>query len=108
MYLGSRFPKLKKSALGFHYGKHLVRSEEHTSELQSRPHLVCRLLPEKKKRVALHPGDDRDARGAGPRGAPLPGPARLFAPVRDLVPAVLPLPPLEPARRSLGVGGAEY
>src|SRR5687768_17920005 len=26
----------------------LVRSEEHTSELQSRPHLVCRLLPEKK------------------------------------------------------------
>src|SRR5690554_7356655 len=27
-----------------------VRSEEHTSELQSRPHLVCRLLLEKKKR----------------------------------------------------------
>ena len=26
------------------------RSEEHTSELQSRPHLVCRLLLEKKKR----------------------------------------------------------
>src|SRR5690554_7146748 len=26
-----------------------VRSEEHTSELQSRPHLVCRLLLEKKK-----------------------------------------------------------
>src|SRR5690625_7090616 len=25
-----------------------VRSEEHTSELQSRGHLVCRLLPEKK------------------------------------------------------------
>src|SRR5205809_2488586 len=25
------------------------RSEEHTSELQSRLHLVCRLLPEKKK-----------------------------------------------------------
>src|SRR3989442_4783002 len=25
-----------------------VRSEEHTSELQSRPHLVCRLLLEKK------------------------------------------------------------
>src|SRR5690554_7737423 len=25
------------------------RSEEHTSELQSRPHLVCRLLLEKKK-----------------------------------------------------------
>src|SRR3989449_4712909 len=33
------------------------RSEEHTSELQSRLHLVCRLLLEKKKR-----------RGSGPRG----------------------------------------
>src|SRR3989442_3717504 len=27
----------------------ILRSEEHTSELQSRPHLVCRLLLEKKK-----------------------------------------------------------
>src|SRR5690554_7676799 len=31
-------------------GRILVRSEEHTSELQSRPHLVCRLLLEKKKK----------------------------------------------------------
>src|SRR3989442_9857865 len=30
----------------------LERSEEHTSELQSRPHLVCRLLLEKKKATA--------------------------------------------------------
>src|SRR2546429_3385786 len=29
----------------------LYRSEEHTSELQSRLHLVCRLLLEKKKRT---------------------------------------------------------
>src|SRR5690554_7038406 len=29
----------------------LLRSEEHTSELQSRPHLVCRLLLEKKKKI---------------------------------------------------------
>src|SRR5690554_7268125 len=29
-----------------------TRSEEHTSELQSRPHLVCRLLLEKKKRLS--------------------------------------------------------
>src|SRR5215813_14587778 len=29
-----------------------VRSEEHTSELQSRPHLVCRLLLEKKNNNA--------------------------------------------------------
>src|SRR5690625_5514547 len=28
-----------------------LRSEEHTSELQSRGHLVCRLLLEKKKRI---------------------------------------------------------
>src|SRR2546422_8086846 len=28
-----------------------VRSEEHTSELQSRLHLVCRLLLEKKKEI---------------------------------------------------------
>src|SRR5689334_24182173 len=34
-----------------HYtgGPEAVRSEEHTSELQSQFHLVCRLLPEKKK-----------------------------------------------------------
>src|SRR5690554_7784726 len=30
------------------------RSEEHTSELQSRPHLVCRLLLEKKKPNITH------------------------------------------------------
>src|SRR5205809_3335992 len=31
---------------------HPDRSEEHTSELQSRLHLVCRLLLEKKKNIA--------------------------------------------------------
>src|SRR5258708_8777413 len=30
---------------------HQVRSEEHTSELQSPDHLVCRLLLEKKKKL---------------------------------------------------------
>src|SRR2546422_4627252 len=30
------------------------RSEEHTSELQSRLHLVCRLLLEKKKKTNKH------------------------------------------------------
>src|SRR3712207_8732467 len=30
-----------------------ARSEEHTSELQSRQYLVCRLLLEKKKKVRL-------------------------------------------------------
>src|SRR5258705_7156860 len=31
-----------------------VRSEEHTSELQSLRHLVCRLLLEKKKKYVQH------------------------------------------------------
>src|SRR5687768_18121149 len=39
----SRTPRWYKSMLK-------VRSEEHTSELQSRLHLVCRLLLEKKKK----------------------------------------------------------
>src|SRR2546422_5035666 len=34
---------------GRHAGGYRMRSEEHTSELQSRLHLVCRLLLEKKK-----------------------------------------------------------
>src|SRR2546422_3782478 len=37
--------------------RHMVlaeRSEEHTSELQSRLHLVCRLLLEKKKKKPKH------------------------------------------------------
>src|SRR2546422_1542089 len=46
--------------------EHLSRSEEHTSELQSRLHLVCRLLLEKKnhprRRVVRHrPGSARNA-----------------------------------------------
>src|SRR2546429_1563229 len=35
--------------------KHSGRSEEHTSELQSRLHLVCRLLLEKKKNPSALP-----------------------------------------------------
>src|SRR3712207_5859749 len=35
------------------YGEEWVRSEEHTSELQSRQYLVCRLLLEKKKNKRL-------------------------------------------------------
>src|SRR3989442_4776842 len=44
-----------------------VRSEEHTSELQSRPHLVCRLLLEKKK--TTH--DDRRWRYKSRQDAPV-------------------------------------
>src|SRR2546428_7414386 len=36
------------------YDKEKLRSEEHTSELQSRSDLVCRLLLEKKKTENLH------------------------------------------------------
>src|SRR5687768_18288486 len=36
-----------------------VRSEEHTSELQSRLHLVCRLLLEKKKNEMTSHHDDQ-------------------------------------------------
>src|SRR2546422_4472401 len=43
---------------------HVDRSEEHTSELQSRLHLVCRLLLEKKKKnhptVPIQQTNDRD------------------------------------------------
>src|SRR5690554_7334161 len=58
--------KVGKRTVGFRHSMHVFfllvsaallvvcsnnfsRSEEHTSELQSRPHLVCRLLLEKKK-----------------------------------------------------------
>src|SRR5947209_15460670 len=34
----------------------VFRSEEHTSELQSRQYLVCRLLPEKKKKQYVQSG----------------------------------------------------
>src|SRR5438309_3971106 len=36
-------------------GEYVVRSEEHTSELQSQFHLVCRLLLEKKKFLSNQP-----------------------------------------------------
>src|SRR3989442_5288144 len=42
----------------------LARSEEHTSELQSRPHLVCRLLLEKKKKLQLSRTDSYNEHGS--------------------------------------------
>src|ERR1035441_10181161 len=41
-----------------------VRSEEHTSELQSLRHLVCRLLLEKKKRKTTYKRDPRRRRSS--------------------------------------------
>src|SRR5207253_3660922 len=41
------------------------RSEEHTSELQSRGHLVCRLLLEKKKNKNFHTIAERKCQTSG-------------------------------------------
>src|SRR5438045_4682242 len=51
-YLRSVLPLQDRAAMVFAWGQHAARdrrSEEHTSELQSLRHLVCRLLLEKKK-----------------------------------------------------------
>src|SRR6185436_21047736 len=42
-----------------------ARSEEHTSELQSPDHLVCRLLLEKKKKVSV-PSEIKSKKLRGP------------------------------------------
>src|SRR2546425_3009068 len=42
----------------------LVRSEEHTSELQSLAYLVCRLLLEKKKKKKKYESNGQDERHA--------------------------------------------
>src|SRR5207247_7454689 len=57
------------------------RSEEHTSELQSRVDLVCRLLLEKKKKKEQHNKQHRDEPAppyaeAGLQHRPRHGPAR--------------------------------
>src|SRR3712207_8154109 len=44
----------RRGALRRLHGSRRLRSEEHTSELQSRQYLVCRLLLEKKKKKKLN------------------------------------------------------
>src|SRR5690554_7365747 len=44
----SQARKRQSDYLAYNLLDAIIRSEEHTSELQSRPHLVCRLLLEKK------------------------------------------------------------
>src|SRR2546422_6972267 len=56
------------------------RSEEHTSELQSRLHLVCRLLLEKKKRSTPYVSRARSANGPA-SVAPRP---RLTTPIQHV------------------------
>src|SRR2546430_10724945 len=55
----SRFTESKRSEIEQEIDKRMlpfedkVRSEEHTSELQSQSNLVCRLLLEKKKKIRV-------------------------------------------------------
>src|SRR5579872_6122332 len=56
LFRSRSFPIRPLGIEGWRHGdisRPVLRSEEHTSELQSRPHLVCRLLLEKKKLVGL-------------------------------------------------------
>src|SRR5690348_17543099 len=48
--LGVRIDPTSSNANGIGVYQDILRSEEHTSELQSPVHLVCRLLLEKKKK----------------------------------------------------------
>src|SRR3712207_7408433 len=54
-WLGSGRRQVFEVAKPFYvfFGEPTFRSEEHTSELQSRQYLVCRLLLEKKKKKLL-------------------------------------------------------
>src|SRR5439155_61899 len=86
----------------------LRRSEEHTSELQSRGHLVCRLLLEKKKKTRR----TRHAYTSVARRTPTPHrpqfPSCTFSPPTDVSPSCFlfsgcadhPALPSFPTRRS--------
>src|SRR3712207_6863328 len=49
--IGQRLAEVREDRLRLRPGRRIERSEEHTSELQSRQYLVCRLLLEKKKNM---------------------------------------------------------
>src|SRR5436309_11533609 len=50
-----RIDRAASELIGDHPDAAIARSEEHTSELQSRENLVCRLLLEKKKQDSVRP-----------------------------------------------------
>src|SRR5690554_7010351 len=82
-----------------------TRSEEHTSELQSRPHLVCRLLLQKKKSgpargLRSRPGpSSRSVRGPRSAGRWRPAPRRPWPPPRRREPRAAPARPARPPAR---------
>src|SRR5690625_5182331 len=51
VFLGNWMPTMEGDIAPYREAGSVERSEEHTSELQSRGHLVCRLLLEKKKKL---------------------------------------------------------
>src|SRR3990170_211139 len=75
-------PSLNKCGLmvGYCVVKSVVRSEEHTSELQSPDHLVCRLLLEKMPLARLKTPDGGTHGRQGARGAGL---CRVGRPTSD-------------------------
>src|SRR2546422_4229786 len=82
---------------------HIDRSEEHTSELQSRLHIVCRLLLEKKKtpctdtetrrhkKQYLHADETPCPRLRTPSAAPQPAAASGLRPARRRIAAMHPV-----------------
>src|SRR3712207_7586630 len=52
-------PDVLQNGLCDHGCHRVIRSEEHTSELQSRQYLVCRLLLEKKKNCTTSSSSDQ-------------------------------------------------
>src|SRR5258707_7673360 len=65
-----------RRSAGGSWARTVIRSEEHTSELQSRQYIVCRLLLEKKKSWPLRRSRRRDRRAAPRRcPSPYPGPS---------------------------------
>src|SRR2546422_8239700 len=68
----TRYPFRRRSGPPLLPATACLRSEEHTSELQSRLHLVCRLLLEKKKKkIANRVPSTKTAKRAGTHGEKL-------------------------------------
>src|SRR3989442_7304833 len=76
-------PRPSDPELETEFLRRLMRSEQHTSELQSRPHLVCRLLLEKKK-SKINTRSTRDALAVRCNGICITA-ARRFTQVRSVL-----------------------